>query len=162
SLIEEILRGDETVYQSDIGQPVLFALQVGVYRLYLDAGLKPALVFGHSFGEVAAAHACGARSLTAAAQVIVERAKALELTSGAGMMAAVGITEAEAADYLARYPNWLSIAAFNSDNDLTLAGDAASIQAVVDDVAKQGRFARVLPFPYAFHSIAVEGCREVF
>ena len=162
SLIEEILRGDETVYQSDIGQPVLFALQVGVYRLYVDAGIRPMLVFGHSFGEVAAAHACGALTLVDAAKVIVERAKALELTRGAGVMAALGISEAEAAEYLDRYPNWLSIAAFNSANDLTLAGNEASIQAVVDDVAKKGRFARVLPFPYAFHSVAVEGCRDVF
>ncbi|HEY3789042.1 MAG TPA: acyltransferase domain-containing protein, partial [Urbifossiella sp.] len=162
SLIEEILRGDETVYQSDIGQPVLFALQIGVYRLYIDEGITPAMVFGHSFGEVAAAHACGALTLADAAKVIVERAKALELTNGAGVMAAVGISEAEAQVYLKRFPNWLSIAAFNSDNDLTLAGDEASVRAVVDDATKQGRFARSLPFPYAFHSQAVEGCRDVF
>jgi acyl transferase domain-containing protein len=165
SLIEEILRGDETVYQSDIGQPVLFALQVGVYRLYTEMGLRPALVFGHSFGEVAAAYACGSLTLADAAKVIVERAKALELTSGAGVMAAVGLTEAEAEPYIARFnsgKSWLSIAAFNSANDLTLAGSADAVQAVVDEVAKLGRFARMLPFPYAFHSQAVEGCREVF
>lgn len=174
SLIEEILRGDDTVYQADIGQPVLFALQVGVYRLYLDAGIEPALVYGHSFGEVAAAFACGALTLADAAKVIVERAKALELTSGAGAMAALSISEAEAQEYLHQLeagatqttvtPSgaWLSIAAFNSGSDLTLAGDEASVKAVVADVAKKGRFARILPFPYAFHSQAVEGCRVVF
>lgn len=162
SLIEEVLRGDETVYQSDIGQPVLFALQVGVYRLYAEWGIRPALVFGHSFGEVAAAHACGALSLADAAKVIVERAKALELTRGAGVMAAVGVTEAEAEPLLAEYRGRLSIAAFNSPTDLTLAGDEKAVQAAVDVVAAKGRFARLLPFPYAFHSVAVEGCRDVF
>ncbi|MCE9529721.1 MAG: type I polyketide synthase [Planctomycetes bacterium] len=162
SLIEEICRGDDSIYQSDIGQPVLFALQVGVYRLYAEWGIDPLVVLGHSFGEVAAAHAAGALSLAAAAQVIVERAKALELTSGAGVMAAVGLSEAEAEELIAKYPNWLSIAAYNSATDLTLSGDEKSIKAAVEIVTAKGRFARILPFPYAFHSQAVEGCREVF
>jgi acyl transferase domain-containing protein/acyl carrier protein len=162
SLVDELLRGDEALYQSDIGQPVLFAIQAGVYRLYADAGVRPAVVFGHSFGEVAAAHASGALTLAAAATVIVERAKALELTRGAGVMAAVGLSEAEAEPFLAAYHGRLSIAAFNSPVDLTLAGDEEAVTASVAAVAKQGRFARVLPFPYAFHSAAVERCRDVF
>ncbi len=162
SLIEEILRGDETVYQSDIGQPVLFAVQVGVYRLFAEWGLRPTVVLGHSFGEVAAAHASGALSLEAAAQVIVERAKALELTRGAGVMAAVGVSEEEVRPLLEQFRGRLGIAAFNSPVDLTLAGDEEAVGAAVDVVAAKGRFARLLPFPYAFHSPAVEGCREVF
>ena len=132
SLIEEILRGDETVYQSDIGQPVLFALQVGVYRLYVDAG--------HSARRWCSAtvSAKWRQPTPAGADARRRRQSHRRTGQGAGTHrrrrshGRSGNQRNRGQEYIARYPNWLSIAAFNSATDLTLAGDEASIKAVVE------------------------------
>lgn len=161
-LIEEILRGDESVFEAERGQPLMFAVQVGLGRMYLEAGISPVLFTGHSLGEVAAAHFSGALSLCEATRVIIACAKALELTKGSGGMTAVRISPAEAEELISRYPDWLSVAAINSDSELTLAGSRESIAAVVDELTNQQRFAWALPFSYAFHSQAVEPIRDLF
>ncbi len=162
SLVEEMSRGDESVFRSDIGQPVLFALQVGVYRLLRTWGIRPVAVFGHSIGEVAAAYVSGALTLADAAKVIVFRSAAQETTRGAGAMAAVGLSEADAGPLLAQFSGRLCVAAYNGPADLTLAGETDAVQAAVNQLASGGAFARLLPFPYAFHSPAMDPCRRGF
>ena len=97
--------GDE-----DVGQPLLFALQVGVYRLLHAWGVRQVAVLGHSIGEVAAAFAAGALTLADAVRLIVHRSRAQETTRGAGAMAAVGLSEADARPLLARHPGRLHVA----------------------------------------------------
>jgi acyl transferase domain-containing protein/acyl carrier protein len=162
SVVDDILRGDDSVFRSDIGQGILFVLQVGVYRLFRDAGLQPVLVFGHSIGEAAAAYASGALDIEDAVRVIVERARVQEMTRGSGAMAAVGISEEAAQPLLAEHAGHLWIAAVNSPTDLTLAGDEANVKAAVESLTKNGTFARMLPFPYAFHSPKMDVCYDSF
>lgn len=162
SVVDDILRGDDSVFRSDIGQGILFVLQVGVYRLFRDAGLQPMLVFGHSIGEAAAAYASGALNIEDAVRVIVERARVQEMTRGSGAMAAVGISEEAAQPLLAEHAGHLWIAAVNSPTDLTLAGDADNVKAAVESLSKNGTFARMLPFPYAFHSPKMDICYDSF
>ncbi|MDB5306278.1 MAG: polyketide synthase family protein, partial [Gemmataceae bacterium] len=162
SLIEEIRRGDESVFRSDVGQPILFALQVGVYQLLSARGVRPVAVLGHSIGEVAAAVAAGALSLADAARVMVHRSRAQETTRGTGAMAAVGISEEAAGPLLAAFPGRLHVAAVNGPTDLTLAGAECAVRAAVEALAAKGTFAKLLPFPYAFHSPAMDPCREGF
>jgi acyl transferase domain-containing protein len=162
NVVDDILRGDDSVFRSDIGQGILFVLQVGVYRLFREAGLQPVLVFGHSIGEAAAAYASGALNIEDAVRVIVERARVQEMTRGSGAMAAVGISEAAAQPLLEQHRDKLWIAAVNSPTDLTLAGEADAVKAAVESLSKNGTFARMLPFPYAFHSPKMDVCYESF
>src|SRR5262249_36997746 len=134
SLVEVLRRGDESVFQPDPGQPLFFALQVGVARMLEHWGIRPACVLGHSIGELAAAHVCGALSAEAAAWLVVERSLAQELTRGSGSMAAVGISAEEAEQVLAPHRGRVHIAAVNSPTQLTLAGDADRIDAVVKEL----------------------------
>ncbi|MCZ0975066.1 acyltransferase domain-containing protein, partial [Streptomyces albulus] len=62
----------------DFQQPVLFALQVSLAHAWLDLGIQPAAVVGHSLGEVAAACVAGLLSLEDAARVVVARLHLLE------------------------------------------------------------------------------------
>ena len=48
--------------QTEIAQPAIFALQVGLAALWRSWGIVPDAVIGHSVGEVAAAHVSGALS----------------------------------------------------------------------------------------------------
>ncbi|MGE8635007.1 MAG: acyltransferase domain-containing protein, partial [Achromobacter piechaudii] len=65
--------GDERYSLTEIAQPALFALQVGITRMLSQRGVVPTAVIGHSVGEVAAAWACGALSLPDAVCVIYHR-----------------------------------------------------------------------------------------
>ncbi|MEV4017259.1 type I polyketide synthase [Nonomuraea angiospora] len=55
---------------TEVAQPMLFAVQIGVVHMLRVRGVQPAAVVGHSVGEVAAAYAAGALSLAQAAQVV--------------------------------------------------------------------------------------------
>ena len=67
--------GEGRYEYTEIAQPALFALQVGITQMLRHRGLMPAAVAGHSVGEVAAAWASGALPLEAAVEVIYHRSR---------------------------------------------------------------------------------------
>ncbi|TMG92386.1 MAG: acyltransferase domain-containing protein, partial [Betaproteobacteria bacterium] len=162
SLAERFTARDDSIFQSDVGQPVLFALQVALARLLESWGFVPACILGHSLGEIAAAHIAGALSEQDVADLIVERSRAQERTRGAWRMAAIGVSEDEARELLAPYRGAIHIAAVNAPTQLTLTGEAAAVEELAATLAERGRFARVLPLPYAFHSPAMDVVRDDF
>ena len=162
SLIDVLKRGDDSVFQTDPGQPLFFALQVGVARMLEHWGIHPACVLGHSIGEVAGAHVCGALSAETAAWLAVERSLAQELTRGSGGMAAVGISAEEARQVLAPHLGHVHIAAVNSPTQLTLAGDVDRLDGIVKELAARGKFARMLALPYAYHTARMDTVRDRF
>src|SRR5205807_5150323 len=67
--IYEALTADEAssrVGETQYLQPTMFALQVALVDLWKSWGVQPDAVLGHSMGEIAAAHVCGALSLSEA------------------------------------------------------------------------------------------------
>jgi phthiocerol/phenolphthiocerol synthesis type-I polyketide synthase C len=79
-----------TLSGTDIAQPLLFAVQVGIVGALAAQGIRPALVLGHSVGEVAAAWCVGILTLDQAARLIVARSRHQHATRGTGRMAAIG------------------------------------------------------------------------
>ncbi|NJP96328.1 SDR family NAD(P)-dependent oxidoreductase [Nonomuraea sp. FMUSA5-5] len=145
--------------ETDVAQPLLFAVQAGLVEMLAVAGVRPGAVLGHSVGEVAAAYACGALSLRQAAQVIAERGRAQAATRGRGRMAAVGLPETEARQALAGHP-LLEIAAVNSDRDVTVSGPGESLRLLGESLAAREVFFRELDVDYPFHSAAMDDVRE--
>ncbi|MGO4759096.1 acyltransferase domain-containing protein, partial [Streptomyces sp. 2MCAF27] len=81
---------DDPVWQrADIVQPALFSIMVSLAALWRSYGIEPDAVLGHSQGEIAAAHVCGALTLHDAAKVVALRSQALQTVRGAGGMASV-------------------------------------------------------------------------
>ncbi|SEH03195.1 Alcohol dehydrogenase GroES-like domain-containing protein [Nonomuraea solani] len=144
---------------TEIAQPLLFTVQAGLVEMLAAAGVRPGAVLGHSVGEVAAAYASGALTLSQAAQVIAERGRAQSGTRGLGRMAAVGLAEGAARQVLAPYP-LLEIAAVNSDRDVTVSGPQESLRLLAQDLAAREVFFRELDVDYPFHSAAMDGARE--
>jgi len=143
---------------TEIAQPLLFAVQVGLMESLAAAGVHPNAVLGHSVGEVAAAYAAGALSLPQAAQVIAERGGAQAATFGQGRMAAVGLTEDTARELLPAYPG-LEIAAVNTPRDLTVAGPADQVKLLIHELAERGLHGIELDLDYPFHSAAMDRTR---
>jgi phthiocerol/phenolphthiocerol synthesis type-I polyketide synthase C len=91
--------------------------------------------------------------------VIVRRSLAQQRTHGTGGMAALGLGEAQASAWLARHAPGVVIAAVNSAQSVTLAGDGAALDRL-RPIAEAARLAFVrLDLAYAFHSAAMDPIR---
>ncbi|MDT0401740.1 SDR family NAD(P)-dependent oxidoreductase [Streptomyces edwardsiae] len=146
--------------RTEIAQPALFAVQVGLTALLASHGIRPRAVTGHSVGEVAAAHTAGVLTLEQAALVIAARSRTQGATAGRGRMAAVGLPEAQAREELRAHDGALELAGINSDRDVTIAGDADALAAWGAGLTARGVFFRELDLDYAFHSRAMDPIRE--
>lgn len=146
--------------RTDIAQPALFALQVGLIACLRRDGVTPSAVVGHSVGEVAAAFAAGALDLGQAVRVIHERSRAQHRTAGRGGMAAVGLAPEAAAEAIQFAAPDLEIAGVNSPNAVTVAGPAEALDALHAALAPRGTFFRRLDLDYAFHSAAMDAIED--
>ncbi|OWJ56740.1 type I polyketide synthase [Inquilinus limosus] len=134
-------------------QPLLFAVQVALTRALATEGLRPAMVIGHSVGEVAAALAAGAVSPDQALRIIHWRSRCQEQLRGLGTMAVLmlGRDEAEAALAEAGLDG-VVVAAVNSPACVTVSGPGGQIEALLK-LAKQRRVAaQRVGVDYPFHS----------
>ncbi|MFH8788031.1 type I polyketide synthase [Streptomyces roseoverticillatus] len=141
-------------------QPALFAFQLGLVALLREYGAVPAAVLGHSVGEVAAAYVCGALDLADAARVVAERSRAQAGTAGTGRMAAVGLSEQEAAEAIAGYGGRLEVAAVNSARDVTVSGEPGALRDLAGELAGRDVPFRELDVDHGFHSAAMDVIEE--
>src|SRR5260221_14199618 len=118
SILAELkARADQSRFAlTEVAQPALFALQVGLTRMLEHRGVRPIAVCGHSVGEVAAAWASGALTLEHAVRVIHERSTHQAATRGQGCMTAVTLARADTEKLLEtlHVEGHLEIAAVNS------------------------------------------------
>ncbi len=147
---------------TDVAQPLLFALQVGVTRALEHRRIQPAAVCGHSVGEITAAWASGALTLQQAARVVYERSRHQVRTRGRGCMLAVELGEASVGTLLQSLAldTAMSIAAVNTAGSVTLSGPHAAIERVMVQLKTRRVASRRLPMDYAFHSATMEDIRE--
>ena len=160
SVMKELAANPTRLSLTEIAQPLLFALQVGLFETLIARGLCVDAVLGHSVGEVAAAYAAGAFDLEQAVRVIHERSAAQGLTRGHGRMAAVGLTLAEALAEIARYDTEIEVAAVNSPASVTLSGSLPALEQMKARLDRRGVFCRILDLDYAFHSRTMDRVRE--
>ncbi|MFF9482865.1 SDR family NAD(P)-dependent oxidoreductase [Streptomyces sp. NPDC014733] len=153
-----VLRGDADAPQlagDDVVQPVLFAVMVSLAAHWRERGVTPDAVVGHSQGEIAAAYAAGALSLSDAAAVVVLRSRALPRIAGAGAMAVVGRPAQEL-----RLGDGVSVAAINGPRTTVVAGDRATVTELLETLATEQVFCRLLDVDYASHTEHVDALRE--
>lgn len=162
SLLDELMTDDAgaRMHRTEIAQPLLFALQVGIFDVLIDHGLVPDAVLGHSVGEVAAAYASGALSLEEAAMVIVQRSAAQATTFEQGGMAAVGVTADTLYELLDDVGNALELAAVNSPRAVTVSGPPAALESLGARCKARKISFRRLDIQYPFHSGAMDPLRD--
>ncbi|MCF3103237.1 SDR family NAD(P)-dependent oxidoreductase [Streptomyces roseoverticillatus] len=159
SVREELVRGGPPD-RTDVAQPLMFAVQVGLVEMLRASGVRPAGVVGHSSGEMAAAWAAGVLELDAAALVVVERSRAQQSTAGDWGMAAIGADERSVGRLLEPYAGRLEIAGVNTARDVTVSGDKAALAALGRELTQQEIFFQDLGLDYAFHSHAMDGLAD--
>ncbi|MBK8815456.1 MAG: SDR family NAD(P)-dependent oxidoreductase [Methylococcaceae bacterium] len=159
SLLDELsgLNGESRYKDTEIAQPALFALQVGVTEVLRENGIQPLAVVGHSVGEVAAAWASGILSLPTAVKVIYYRSHHQGRTKGSGQMTAVGLGQQEIEAVFSEVKaDELCVAGINSFRGVTVAGQAEQLSILETELRGQNVFYKRLDLDYAFHSQAMD------
>jgi acyl transferase domain-containing protein len=149
--LREVMWGadPELLRSTEFAQPALFVLGIALAALWRSFGVAPDVVMGHSVGEVTAACVAGVLSLTDASHMVAARGRLMAGLPAGGVMVAVGAGEAEVAGLL---NDGVSIAAVNGPNAVVLSGTQASVEALADRLAQQGRRVHRLAVSHAFHS----------
>lgn len=134
-----------------------FVVQAGLTAMWRDWGVEPAVIVGHSVGEVAAAYAAGVYSLQDALTVSYHRANLQARLAGRGVMAAVDMPEDAVLPYLT---DGVGVAAVNSATATTLAGDVDAMAEVAERLEAVGASVKQLRVEVAYHSHQMEEIRE--
>ncbi|MGE7391320.1 SDR family NAD(P)-dependent oxidoreductase [Streptomyces sp. NPDC004126] len=153
---EELRAAEPRLADTQVVQPVLFAVQVGIVAVLQEQGLRPEAVYGHSVGEIAAAFTAGVYDLAQAVELVVARSRAQSRTAGTGTMAAAALPPEEAESLLGGYGGRVEIACVNSATDVTLAGPRRDLDDLAARLGERGVFCRVLDLDYPFHSAAMD------
>ncbi len=162
--LEEVLRGEDgarAFERVDVVQPALFAVMVSLAALWRSFGVEPAVVVGHSQGEIAAAYVAGGLSLDDAARVVALRSRALaEELSGRGGMVSVSLPAAQVEEDLKEWGQRISLAVVNGPSSVVVAGEPDALRELLSRYQAREVRAREIPVDYASHSVQIETIQE--
>ncbi|MBO2449473.1 acyltransferase domain-containing protein [Actinomadura barringtoniae] len=133
------------------GQPVQFAIEYALARLWMSWGIRPTSVAGHSMGEIAAGAVAGLFSLQDAATLISARARLMDSVRTPGCMVSVGAGADTVAPLLAGHDD-VAVAAVNAPQQCVISGGRASIEAITAELAARDVDFTMLAVSQASHS----------
>ncbi|HET9229165.1 MAG TPA: amino acid adenylation domain-containing protein [Thermoanaerobaculia bacterium] len=147
------LRGnlDETA----LAQPMLFAVEHALARLWISWGVKPEAMLGHSVGEYVAACLAGVFSLEDGLRLVAARGRLMQ-EQPPGAMLAVPLPESEIV-----LEGSLSLAAVNAPRACVVSGTVEDIEAFRRRLGEEME-CRLLHAAHAFHSSLMDPVLEPF
>lgn len=147
----EVLRGD-VLDATDVIQPMIFAMQLGLVAVWRAHGVEPAAVLGHSVGEIAAAVTAGALDRLDGARLICRRSKLLRRVAGKGAMAMVNLPFDDVSSRLAGRGDIVVAAIAAAATSTVVAGDVEAVEKISARWAEEGLVVRRVASDVAFHS----------
>ncbi|MCA0350575.1 MAG: amino acid adenylation domain-containing protein [Chloroflexi bacterium] len=143
-----------------ITQPLLVAFEVALARLVISWGLAPDAVVGHSVGELAAACIAGSLSFEAVLELARARGQLMATHAEPGMMAAVFAPAAVVQAVVAPMAADLSIAAFNTPNQVVIAGKTHTVTQALQRLEYDGYTAISINQQMAYHSPLIQAAAQ--
>ncbi len=150
--------GDADLERTDIAQPVLFAVEYALARMWMSWGIRPSMLLGHSVGELVAAAVSGVFPLPDAARLVAARGRAMAAMPAGDMLA----VRAPADRVAALLPDGVVIAAANGPNQTVVSGAPEAVSRAEQVFAAAGTTARRVRTSHAFHSPMMARAAETF
>lgn len=138
----------QKLVQTNITQPALFIVEYAMAKLWMEWGVRPQAMIGHSIGEYVAACLAGVFTFEDALMLVAERGRLMQ-TLPAGAMLAVSL---ETARMQATLGDELSIASENGPESCVVSGALPAIAALEKELKQVGVRCRRLRTSHAFHS----------
>lgn len=148
----------DKILQTSFTQPSLFVLEYAVAKLWMQWGIVPESMIGHSIGEYVAACLSGVFSLESALHLVAVRGKLMQAMLP-GEMLAVPLDAKELEPLL---KPGLSLAAHNAPSRCVVAGDAQAIASFEAEQEAKGVACRRLFTSHAFHSEMMQPMLDSF
>ncbi|HEY3919587.1 MAG TPA: beta-ketoacyl synthase N-terminal-like domain-containing protein [Stellaceae bacterium] len=148
----------EALRDTALVQPALFALEYALAQTFIDWGITPRAMIGHSLGEYVAATIAGVFAFDDAFNLVTVRGRLMQALPP-GQMLAVALPVDELRPDLSKD---IAVAAVNTERQTVLSGPPAAIEAARASLAARGVDARMLETSHAFHSAMMEPILDTF
>lgn len=143
---------------TQFAQPALFITSYALAKLWMEKGVHPDAMVGHSIGELVAACLAGVMSLRDAIFAVHLRGQLMQ-SMPPGVMLAVSASQEDVAKLLDKPP---AIAAVNSDVSCVIAGTLTEIEDVERTLGAHKVYFSRLRTSHAFHSSMMEPAAAAF
>lgn len=140
----------EKLDETELTQPSLFILEYSISKCLMNIGLTPAIVLGHSLGELTAMCISGVLTLQHALKLVTIRGKSMQQCNE-GLMLNLDLSEKELKEVILRLGSKVSIAALNTENSSVISGTKEDI-IVLQDFLGDKAVSKILKSNRAFHS----------
>lgn len=155
----EVEQATQQLNQTQLTQPALFVIEYALAQLWMEWGVQPQAMIGHSIGEYVAACLAGVFSLEDALALVAARGRLLQQLPG-GSMLAVSLPEQELRPLIAGRK--LALAAHNAPSLCVVAGTHGEVAAFEKFLLDKAVTAQRLHTSHAFHSEMVEPALREF
>ena len=143
---------ESRLYKTKFLHPIIFSIEYALARQYMDWGINPDAMIGHSLGEYVAACVANVFSLEDALKLVAKRALLIEAVEPGAMLAVM-----DSSDKLKPYlDDQVSLAAINGDLNCVLSGDPVKLGQLEKALVGDGIAAKLLNTNHAFHSTMME------
>ncbi|MEW6735531.1 MAG: type I polyketide synthase, partial [Acidobacteriota bacterium] len=143
-----IEKASQQLEETYLAQPALFSIEYALAKMWIEWGVIPQAMIGHSIGEYVAACLAGVFSLPDALKLVCARARLMQQLPRGGMLA-VPLSQHELQPMLTAT---LSLAAVNGPALCVVAGENDAIDQLSYELAQRGLEYRRLHTSHAFHS----------
>src|SRR5687768_1920617 len=157
---DKLEEAKEKLNQTFVTQPALFVTEYALAKQWIDWGVTPEAMIGHSIGEYVAACLAGVFSLEDALRIVAVRGRLIQ-SLPSGSMLVVSLPEQKLRSMIEARPE-LAIAAINAPGLCTVSGTHEAIDELETELKPQGLMLRRLQTSHAFHSPMMEPILKPF
>ena len=145
-------------------QPCVFTVDLAMAAALEAEGIHADMTAGYSLGELAALVYAGAMTVEEGTHLVAERGRLMQACSEAhetGMAAVLKLSDEAVEEICSKYPDLYPVN-FNSDGQVSVAGDKEQLAQMQADVKAARGIAKILDVSGAFHSPYMNDAAEEF